>query len=282
MPLIDSHCHLADPAFEADRLDVLVRARGAGVEWIVCVADTVAASQRCLALAAEHPEATDAAPRLAPTAGLHPHHASEFGGGTAAALERLLADPAVVAVGETGLDYHYDRSPREAQGAAFAWQLAEAAHRGKPVIVHSREADEDTARLLAAAPDGLTGVLHCFSAGRAVLEAALGRGLMVSFSGMITFRNWDQAWAVAAVPDERLLVETDAPYLAPVPHRGKRNEPAFVAATAARLATLRGTTPERLAELTAANARRLFGLGSLGESPGGGPARGAHDTGASR
>ena len=282
MRLIDSHCHLADPAFDGDRLDVVARARAAGVEWIVCVADTVAASERCLALADAHPAAGDGAPRIAATAGLHPHHASEFAAAAATALERLLADPRVVAVGETGLDYHYERSPRDAQRAAFAWHLAQAARAGKPVIVHSREADEDTARLLAEAPAGLKGVLHCFSAGRPVLEAALARGLMVSFSGMITFRNWDQGWAVEAVPDERLLVETDAPYLAPVPHRGRRNEPAFVAATADRLAALRGTTPQRLAELTADNARRLFGLGSLGASPGREPGRGADETGAAR
>jgi TatD DNase family protein len=261
--LIDSHSHLADPAFDADRAEVLARARAAGVEAIVCVADGVAASGRCLELAAAHRATTDAAPRLAATAGLHPHHASEFSGATAGALERLLADPLVVAVGETGLDYHYDRSPRPRQREAFGWHLAEAARRGKPVIVHAREADEDTARLLSEAPAGLTGVLHCFSAGRPVLEAALARGLCVSWSGLITFRNWDAGWAVEAVPDEQLLVETDAPYLAPVPHRGKRNEPAFVAATAARLAELRGMAPQRLAELTAANARRLFRLGSL-------------------
>jgi TatD DNase family protein len=261
--LVDSHSHLADPAFDPDRAEVLARARAAGVDTIVCVADTVAASERCVALAASHGAASDAAPRLAATAGLHPHHASDFGDATAVALERLLADPRVVAVGETGLDYHYDRSPRPQQCRAFAWHLDQAARRGKPVIVHSREADDDTARLLLEAPEGLTGVLHCFSAGRPVLEAALARGLCVSWSGMITFRTWDLAWALAAVPDDRLLVETDAPYLAPVPHRGKRNEPAFVAATAARLAELRGLAPERLAELTAANARRLFRLGSL-------------------
>jgi len=263
VPLVDSHCHLADPAFDPDRAEVLARARAAGVAAIVCVADSVAAAGRCLELAASHRAATDAAPQLVATAGLHPHHASDFGDAAAGALERLLADPRVLAVGETGLDYHYDRSPRPLQCEAFAWQLAEAAHRGKPVIVHSREADEDTARLLMDAPAGLTGVVHCFSAGRPVLEAALARGLCVSWSGMITFRNWDLGWALAAVPDDLLLVETDAPYLAPAPHRGKRNEPAFVAATAARLAELRGTAPERLAELTAANARRLFRLGSF-------------------
>ena len=259
--MIDSHCHLADPAFDADRAAVLARAREAGLDGIVCVADGVAASERCVELAGAHPAAGAGAPMLAASAGLHPHHASEFGEAAVEALQRLIADPHVVAVGETGLDYHYDRSPREAQRDAFAWQLAAAARSGKPVIVHSRDADDDTARLLREAPPGLTGVLHCFSAGRAVLDAALARGLCVSWSGMVTFRNWDLAWALAEVPDERLLIETDAPYLAPVPHRGTRNEPAFVAATASRLAELRGTTPERLGELTAANARRLFHLG---------------------
>ena len=263
MPLIDSHCHLADPAFDADRPAVLARARAAGVEAVICVADGVAASGRCVELAEAHRAVTDTAPRLVATAGVHPHHASDFNDAAASALDRLLSDLRVVAVGETGLDYHYDRSPREAQREVFAWHLARAAALGKPVIVHSREADDDTARLLLEAPPGLTGVLHCFSAGRPVLEAALARGLCVSWSGMITFRNWNAGWALEAVPDDRLLIETDAPYLAPVPHRGKRNEPAFVAATAARLADLRGTTPERVAELTAANARRLFRLGSL-------------------
>jgi len=259
--LVDSHCHLADPAFDADRTEVLARARAAGVEAAVCVADTVESSGRCLELARTHAETRDASPRLAATAGIHPHHAADFDARAAAALERLLAEPEVVAVGETGLDYHYDHSPREAQREAFAWHLAAAAGSGKPVVIHSREADDDTARLVREAPAGLTGVLHCFSAGRPVLEAALARGLSVSWSGMVTFKRWDLAWALAEVPDERLLVETDAPYLAPVPHRGGRNEPAFVAATAARIAELRGSTPAAVAELTAANARRLFRLG---------------------
>ena len=263
MHLIDSHCHLADAAFEADRGAVLSRARAAGVEAIVVVADDVAASRACLALCGGHRAPSDVAPQLAATAGIHPHNAAGFDDAAARELTSLLADPAVVAVGETGLDYHYDRSPRDAQREAFAWHLAQAAALGKPVIVHSREADEDTARLIADAPAGLTGVLHCFSAGPAVLEAALGRGLAVSWSGMITFRGWAQARALEAVPEGSLLVETDAPYLAPAPHRGKRNEPAFVAATAARLAELRGMTAEGMADLTAANARRLFGLASL-------------------
>jgi TatD DNase family protein len=258
--LVDSHCHLADTAFDADRGAVLAGARSGGVEAVVCVAEDPESARRCVELAAAHAVLTDSAPRIAATAGLHPHHASRFAA-TAGSLARLLGDPRVVAVGETGLDYHYDRSPRELQREAFAWHLAQGAALGKPVVVHSREADEDTARLIADAPPGVTGVLHSFSAGAAVLEAALGRGWAVSFSGMVTFRSWDRPWAVAAVPDDLLLVETDAPYLAPVPHRGRRNEPAYVAATAARLAELRGVAPERLADLAAANARRIFGLG---------------------
>jgi TatD DNase family protein len=256
--LVDSHCHLTDAAFDVDRDEVIARATRAGLEAVVVVADGVADSERCLALVAG--QGVGAGLRLAATAGIHPHRASSFDAEAAAALERLFADPLVVGVGETGLDYHYDRSPRERQREAFAWHLAQAARLGKPVIVHAREADEDTARLIGEAPAGLTGVLHSFSAGRAVLEAALARGLYVSWSGMITFRSWAGAWAVEAVADERLLVETDAPYLAPVPYRGKRNEPAYVAATVARLAELRATSPELMAELTAANARRLFGL----------------------
>ncbi len=263
MGLVDSHCHLADAAFDPDRGAVLSRARAAGVEAVVVVADTLASAHACLALAAAHDRPSADAPRLAATAGIHPHHASSFDEPAARELDALLADPRVVAVGETGLDYHYDRSPRDRQREAFSWHLAVAARRGKPVIVHSRDADEDTARLLATAPSGLTGVLHCFSAGPAVLEAALARGLAVSWSGMVTFKSWGNARALAAVPDGSLLVETDAPYLAPVPERGKRNEPAFVAHTAARLAELRGVSKEHLADLTADNARRLFGLASF-------------------
>jgi TatD DNase family protein len=250
--LVDSHCHLADPAFDADREVVLSRARAAGVGAVVVVADGVDSAERCLALAAR--------PGLFATAGVHPHRAAEFDARVAARVEALLAEPRVVAVGETGLDYHYDRSPRERQREAFAWHLERAAALGKPVVVHAREADVDTARLIGDAPAGLTGVLHCFSAGPEVLAAALARGLAVSWSGMVTFKSWDARWALERVGYASLLVETDAPYLAPAPHRGRRNEPAFVALTAARVAELRGTTAERLAALTGANARRLFHL----------------------
>ena len=258
--LIDSHCHLADAAFAVDRAEVLERARAVGVMGVVVVAEGLASAEAARAICAGRTG-------LWPTAGIHPHRASEFDAAAASRLTALLGEPAVVAVGETGLDYHYDHSPREAQRAAFAWHLAAAAQAEKPAIVHAREADEDVARLLEDAPAGTTGVLHCFASGGELLEAGLAKGFCVSFSGMITFRSWQAAWAVERVPDERLLVETDAPFLAPVPHRGKRNEPAFVTLAASRLAELRGTTPERIAELTTANARRLFRLGTLDDAP---------------
>ena len=251
--LVDSHCHLADAAFDADRDAVIARARAAGVTAVIVVAEGLESAERARDLCADRED-------LHATAGIHPHRASDFGDAAVPRLEALLADPDVVAVGETGLDYHYDQSPRARQCEAFAWHLAASARTGKPVIVHAREADADVARLIADAPDGVTGVLHCFSAAREVLDAGLARGFCVSFSGMVTFKTWDQHWAVEMVPEDRLLVETDAPFLAPVPDRGKRNEPAFLVRTAVRLAELRGTTPERLTELTAGNARRLFSL----------------------
>jgi len=257
--LVDSHCHLADAAYDADRAQVVERAQAAGVAGIVVVAESLESSLKARDVA-------QGQPGLVATAGIHPHKASEFAA-AAARVAALLDDDATAAVGETGLDYHYDHSPREQQRDSFAWHLAQAASRRKPVIIHSRDADQDTARLIADAPPGLTGVLHCFSAGPDVLDAALARGLCVSWSGMITFRNWTAEWALAQVPDEALLVETDGPYLAPIPERGKRNEPAFVRHTAARLAQLRGTTAERIAELTTHNAANLFGARLLAAAP---------------
>jgi TatD DNase family protein len=256
MTLIDSHCHLADAAFAADRDAVLERARAAGVTGVVVVAEDLASTEAARAICAGRDD-------LWPTAGIHPHRAAEFNETAASRLAALIDGPDVVAVGETGLDYHYDNSPRETQRDAFAWHLAQSAESDKPAIVHAREADEDAARLIAEAPEGASGVLHCFASGPELLEAGLARGFCVSFSGMITFKSWQAAWAVERVPDELLLIETDAPFLAPVPHRGKRNEPAFVARTALRLAELRGTTPDRIASLTSANARRLFRLDAL-------------------
>jgi TatD DNase family protein len=251
--VIDSHCHLADEAFAPDREEAVSRARAAGVVGIVVVAEGLASADAARALCAGRTG-------LWPTAGIHPHRASEFDAPAVRRLEQLTAEPDVVAVGETGLDYHYDHSPRDRQREAFAWHLARSADTGKPVIVHAREADDDAARLIAEAPAGTTGVLHSFSSGPALLEAGLAKGFCVSFSGMVTFKSWSQHDAVRRVPDERLLAETDAPFLAPVPMRGQRNEPAFVAHTVAKLADIRGTSVERMRELTMRNAQRLFRL----------------------
>jgi TatD DNase family protein len=261
--LVDTHCHLSDAAFDDDRGEVLARARAAGVGHVVVVADSLTATTAARALAA--------AAGLSATAGVHPHNASDWTPAAHDAVADALADPAVVAVGETGLDYHYDRSPRDAQRRAFEAQLGLAAARGKPAVVHAREADADMAAMLraAAGPDGPVVVLHSFSAGADVLEAGLATGAYFSFSGMITFRSWSQADVVAACPADRLLVETDAPYLAPAPHRGKRNEPALVRRVAERLAELRGTTVADIERLTTSNAARCFGarIASLVFSP---------------
>jgi TatD DNase family protein len=251
--LFDSHCHLTDEAFADDRDLVLERARAAGVDGLVTIASGPRDAEAALALARAHGGVWS-------TAGVHPHEAQE---GTPAALDRvraLLGEPEVVAIGECGLDFHYDHAPRATQRATFGAQIELAADTGMPLVVHSRDADEDMAALLRSLPGGVQGVLHCFTGGDALLDAALEAGWWVSFSGIVTFKRFDAAGQVRAVPDDRLLVETDAPYLAPVPHRGRRNEPGFVAATAEALARLRGRTVEDIATLTATNARRFYGL----------------------
>ena len=249
--LVDTHCHLADAAFAGDAREVVDRAIAAGVGHLVVVGESRQAAEQALALAA-------ADPRLSATAGVHPHGASGWDAGAAEWLAQRLADDRVVAAGEMGLDYHYDHSPRDRQRIAFESQLEIATVAGKPAVIHSRDADEDLAAVLRNHP-GAVAVLHSFSSGPAVLEAGLALGHYVSFSGMITFKSWHQDDAIRRVPPERLLVETDAPYLAPVPHRGKRNEPALVVHVAERMAAVLGLTVDEVARITTANARRLFG-----------------------
>jgi TatD DNase family protein len=251
--LVDTHCHLGDAAFDEDRGEVLDRARAAGVRHVVIVADSVAATEVARALARSHGQSA--------TAGVHPHTASSWNAEARTAVVEALADATVVAVGETGLDYHYDLSPRDAQRRAFDDQLGLAALHHRPAVVHAREADADVAAALRAhaGPGGPVVVLHSFSAGPELLEAGLATGAYFSFSGMITFRSFRQADAVRACPADRLLVETDAPWLAPAPHRGKRNEPALVRLVAERLAELRGAAAEEIARLTTDNAARCFG-----------------------
>jgi TatD DNase family protein len=250
--LIDTHCHLAAAEYDADRPEVLARAWAAGVGRIVVVGESRAAAERALALAG-------AEPRLSATAGIHPHDASGWSGEAAAWLGAALRRPDVVAAGEMGLDYHYDHSPRAAQRAAFEAQLALAREAGKPVVIHARDADDDVAELLRAYPD-VVAVLHSFSGGAGLLRAGLDLRHYVSFSGMVTFKNWRLDDAILETPLDRLLVETDGPYLAPVPHRGKRNEPGFVRHTAERIAAVRGLPAEELIAATTANAARVFGL----------------------
>jgi TatD DNase family protein len=252
--LIDTHCHLADPAYDADRAGVLERAWAAGVAHVVCIGESPEASDRALALA-------DPELRLSATAGVHPHDASGWSAERAVWLRERLRHPRIVAAGEMGLDYHYDHSPRETQQAAFDQQLALAGEAGKPAVIHAREADDDVAAILAGHP-GVTAILHSFSSGPALLRAGLVLRHYVSFSGMVTFKSWRLDQAVRDTPLDRLLLETDGPYLAPVPHRGKRNEPAYVRQVAERIAAVRGLAVDELIAATGANAARVFHLHS--------------------
>jgi TatD DNase family protein len=252
--LIDSHCHLADPAYEPDRAAVLERAWAAGVTRIVVIGESRLSAERAVELAADEP-------RLVTTAGLHPHDAHLWDAATERWLRSVLSGPRVVAIGETGLDYHYDHSPRQAQRLAFESQLAIAAETGKPAVIHAREADEDVAAILDDHPS-VTVVLHSFSSGMGLLRAGLVHRHYVSFSGMVTFKNWRLDEAIRETPLDRLLLETDGPYLAPVPHRGKRNEPAFVRQVAERIAAVRGIPADHLIAVTGRNAERVFQLQS--------------------
>lgn len=249
--LVDTHCHLADPAFAADREGVLLRAREAGVEHVVVVGENPERADQAMDLARHHPW-------LSATAGLHPHEASRWSPALADALARRLADPVVVAAGEMGLDYHYEYSPREAQRVAFDAQLALAKAAGRPAVIHAREADADVASVLRGHPNTVA-ILHSFSSGPDLLRTAMALGHYISFSGMVTFRSWSLDEAIREVPSDRLLLETDAPYLAPVPHRGHRNEPAHVRRVAERIAEVRQVPLADLLTQTGQNARDVFG-----------------------
>lgn len=252
---IDSHAHLTDAAFDSDRDAVIERARQTGCEGIVAIGTSPADSRAALELAHRNPGFVYA------TAGLHPHDAASFEPARDGELIRELLDQGAVAVGECGLDYHYDHSPRDAQLRAFTAQLALAGEVRKPVVVHTREAEADMEALIReAGTSGVVGVLHCFTGPPALAETALASGWYVSFAGIVTFRKWDGNDLIRAVPDDRILVESDSPYLAPVPHRGKRNEPAYVSLTLAKVAEARGVSPQALGERVSANARELFGL----------------------
>lgn len=248
----DSHCHLAMNEFDSDRAEVEARAQAAGVFRLLVVGTHPEDWAACAGLARR-------SDRLA-TAGLHPHEASRWDVPCRSTLIQALDDPAVAAVGEIGLDYHYDLAPRNIQRAAFEAQLTLAANRALPVVVHSREAFEDTvAHLKPFAPD-LRGVIHCFTYGPREAEVFLELGLLLSFSGIVTFPKAPLVREAALLmPWERLLVETDAPYLAPVPHRGKRCEPSHAAVVGRFMAALKGLGEREAAQITNENAARLFG-----------------------
>jgi TatD DNase family protein len=252
--LPDSHCHLDMKEFASDREAVLERARRAGVEAFLCPADISDPEglQTTLDLAARHSDITAAA-------GLHPHQAKHRDPKLWDALRALAGEKKIAAVGEIGLDYHYDFSSPDEQREAFREQVALAGEIRLPVIVHSRLAGADVRDVIDAERFDRGGILHCFTESRVIAEGMIERGFFISFSGILTFPNASDLRDVAqALPLDRILVETDAPYLAPIPHRGKRNEPAYVLETARVLAGLRGISLEALAEAVSANFRKLF------------------------
>jgi TatD DNase family protein len=252
--LVDSHCHLDFPDFDADRDALVARARAAGVGTMVTISTRVRRFAEIRAIAERYE-------RIYCSIGTHPHNAAEEPDVTTDHLVRIAEDPLVVAIGEAGLDYHYDNSPRDAQAEGFRRHIAAARITGLPLVIHARDADDDIASILTeeAGKGAFPAILHCFSSGRGLAMRGLELGLHVSFSGILTFKRADELRAIAAdVPMERLLIETDAPYLAPVPHRGGRNEPAYVAETAKVLAEVKGVSPEAIAAATTENFFRLF------------------------
>jgi len=250
--VIDSHCHLDDAAFDADREETIQRAVDAGVELMVAIGTGKGPPDLEAGI-----RIADSHPRFLATVGVHPHDAVKATPETWTRLEELLAHPKVIAIGEIGLDYHYDFSPREVQRDAFARQLTIAAERGKPIVIHTREAWEDTMALLEE--HRVTGILHCFTGNREQAEQALALGFYLSFGGVVTFPKASELHEAArTVPLDRILIETDAPYLAPVPNRGKRNEPAFIVHTAKRLAELRGIGIDEIVCATTENFHRVM------------------------
>ena len=252
MNLVDSHCHLDFPDFAAERDEVVARARAAGVGVMQTICTRLSKFAEIEAIANAYDD-------IYCSVGVHPHNVSEEVV-TAEALVSAAAKPKVIGIGETGLDYHYQFAPHDTQSTAFRAHVAAARMCGLPLIVHSREADDDTVAMLRGEGAGaVRGVIHCFTSDREMARRCLDLGFAISFSGIVTFRNATELRAVARfVPLDRMLVETDAPYLAPVPMRGKRNEPAFVTHTAALIAELRGMAVEDLAAATTAAFFALF------------------------
>ena len=252
--LVDSHCHLDFDVFDEDRSETIQRARDAGVAAMVTICTRVTKFEEICAIA----ETDD---NIWCSVGIHPHQAEEEPVVTVEDLVSRATHPKVIAIGETGLDYYYDNSPRELQETSFRTHIAASRETGLPLIVHTRDADEDMAEILEDEMEkgAFPGVLHCFSSGRRLAERALDIGFYISLSGIVTFKNaQDLRDIVKDVPVDRILVETDAPFLAPIPNRGKRNEPAFVADTAARVAELKAMDNQALSAASTENFFRLF------------------------
>ena len=256
MALVDSHCHLDMPEFAGELDDVVARAGAAGVAHMVTICTRVTQFAQVLTVAERFRN-------VFCSVGIHPHNAGDEPEVAARELVDLARHPKVVGIGETGLDFYYDNSPRDAQERSFRQHIRAARESGLPLIVHTRDADADLTRIMrdeARADGPFPGLIHCFSGGMELAEKVLELGLFISFSGIVTFKNADAIRQVAReAPLDRVLVETDAPYLAPVPQRGKRNEPAFTVLTAARVAEVRGMAPEDLARASTDNFFRLFG-----------------------
>ncbi len=252
MPLIDTHAHIHIDTFNADRTEVLARAQAAGVARLINIGYDLPSSYASAALAAEHPQ-------VYATAGIQPHYALETTPAQLAEIAALLQQPKVVALGEIGLDYHHNRAPQDAQHTLFREQLALAREHDMPVVIHARDAQTDTVRILAEAARGLTVVMHAFSGDWSYAAACLELGAYISLAGPVTFPKATELHEVAQrVPLERLLIETDCPYLSPHPFRGKRNEPARVHYIAERIAALRGIPYDDFVQATWDNAERVF------------------------
>jgi len=252
--LVDSHVHLNSPEFLEDLQDVLQRARALGVRRFLCPGYDLASSRSAVELAAAEPDVVAAV-------GVHPHDARTYDDALEAELESLLTSKDVVAVGETGLDYFYDNSPRPVQQQALQRQLQLARRHGRPLVVHNRDSEADMARLLAAETSGVRLVLHAFTGAPALLELGKERRFYFGIGGFLTFKRHPLAQCITALPRESLLLETDSPYLSPQPRRGRRNEPAHVEIIARRLAELLDTSLEDVAELTTRNFQRFLNGG---------------------
>ena len=258
MTLVDSHVHLDDKQFDADREGAIERALAAGVDRMMAIGTGNGPADLAVAV-----RMADRYPFMYATIGVHPHDASKATDETWTHMRSLAAHPKVLAVGEIGLDYHYDFSPRDVQRAVFEQQLALAAEFGKPIVIHTREAWDETLAILRAHWQG-GGIMHCFTGDESQARQALDLGFHLGFGGVLTFPKAEAVRRAARIaPDDRILVETDCPYLAPVPHRGKRNEPAFVVETARRLAEVRGVTMDAVAESTTRNFEQLLIAGRV-------------------